>query len=255
MILEIDVGNTRIKWRLRNDRQVQQSHSALSSLLSDETNYSEIFNNIDFQEVAHVHIASVATAYHQTFTTWLAQHLRCVPIFAAVDIRAAGVVNGYTDVAQMGVDRWLALLAAWKKVHAACLVIDAGSAVTVDILLGNGVHHGGYIVPGLQMMSAALFRNTDRVKVKRDDYPFAIEAGKGTEQAVLAGLPLMIVGLIDRVLEQMKVLGEVMPDIIVTGGDGEYLAQLLSKEGYERVIYVPELVLDGLCLHVNDKNK
>ena len=255
MILEVDVGNTRIKWRLRDDRQIQQSHSALSALLSDEKNYQEIFGGIDSRCVSHIYVASVATSHHKIFTSWLTQRFCCEPIFAAVNVSSAGVVNAYTNVTQMGVDRWLALLAAWDKVSGACLVIDAGSAVTVDILLAGGVHHGGYIVPGLQMMNAALFRNTDQVKVSNNDYPLVLDAGNSTQSAVLSGLPLMLVGLIDRAFKHMKSLGEHDPSIVVTGGDGGYIAQLLSVEAYERVLHVPALVLDGLYLHVNDKNK
>ena len=251
MILEIDIGNTRIKWRLRNDQKICCSYAAYSALLSCETNYEEIFTGLRMDDViAHISIASVATTYHTKLATWLEQRFQCQPVFAEVAVRSGGVVNGYTQVSQMGVDRWLALLGARARTQSACLVVDAGSAVTVDVLLGNGVHQGGYIVPGLQMMNAALFSNTDRVKIESGGYPSLLDLGKGTQAAVLSGLPSMILGLIERSLRSMKGEGVIEPCVLVTGGDGEYIARLLVAEGYAQVVYVPDLVLDGLDVSV-----
>jgi type III pantothenate kinase len=250
MILEIDIGNTRIKWRVRGEQKIYCSHSAYSSLLSSEKNYHAIFQTVD-SEIAQIYIASVATAYHTVLVDWLARRFQCQPIFSEVSVKKGGVVNGYTDVSQMGVDRWLALLASWSQMKRACLVVDAGSAVTVDLLLSGGVHHGGYIVPGLQMMNTALFRDTDKVKIAHNTYPLVLDAGKGTQSAVLSGLPSMLLGLIERALRQMQAEGVNHPSIVVTGGDGEYVARLLEVEGYDHVKYIPDLVLDGLSVDMS----
>ncbi|MDP1069535.1 type III pantothenate kinase, partial [Klebsiella pneumoniae] len=69
---------------------------------------------------------------------------------------------------RMGVDRWLAMLAAWQRVGQSCWVVDCGSAITLDLLDAEGRHQGGYILPGLRLMQQSLLGNTAEVRVDRD---------------------------------------------------------------------------------------
>src|SRR5690606_18957451 len=68
---------------------------------------------------------------------------------AAPAQQLGGVVNGYSDFSRLGMDRWLAMVGAFDLCGCACVVLDLGTATTVDLVSGEGVHIGGYITPGL----------------------------------------------------------------------------------------------------------
>lgn len=250
MFLEIDIGNTRIKWRLREKTQIIDSQSSLTAGISDVGGLDKLFERVVLSSVEGIYIGSVVPSCQALLIDWCAKRFQCKPVFVEVVKRHGSVVNGYRDVSQMGVDRWLAILAAFKRAKQSCVIVDAGSAVTVDLLMADGVHCGGYIVPGLSLMNDALFRNTGRVKIAVDDYPSAPKAGGSTKEAVVSGLPLMLLGLVRQALLEIEAAGALTPKIIVTGGDGWYLANLLVVNGFQRVESVPELVLDGLQLAV-----
>ncbi|MFT5419390.1 MAG: type III pantothenate kinase [Candidatus Endobugula sp.] len=250
MFLEIDVGNTRIKWRLREQQRVIATYfSPTASMVNIEL----IFAQVDLSRVSAVYIASVVPRCNDPLLDWCKTSLKLTPIFAEVVRQHAGVLNGYGEVSQMGVDRWLALLAAWQRTGDVCLVVDAGSAVTLDLLLSDGVHRGGYIVPGLQLMNSALFQNTDRVKMSNVQFSVEFNAGTSTAEAVASGLPLMLLGLIERVCSEIEAIEAGRPTIIVTGGDGEYISAVLVSYGVRCVEFVPELVLDGLALAIESE--
>jgi type III pantothenate kinase len=222
----------------------------MNPLKLDVESCHDIFFRVKAFEVNAVYVASVVPSCHSVLQQWSLQAFQCAPIFACAQTERAGVVNGYKDISQMGVDRWLALLAAWDATGEACLVVDAGSAVTVDLLSGNGQHHGGYIVPRLRLMNEALSGKTDRVGGESKDYPDLLHVGKETRECVLMGLPLMVVGLVRQACAQMRDMGVDTPALLVTGGDGEYIAGLLRVDGLGEVSYMPELVLDGLRIAI-----
>lgn len=251
MILEVDIGNTRIKWRLREAVDIVSSGSVCYPKTLGLEAFDDIFSGLT-GSINCVLVGSVVPSCHEILVQWCQERLACTPQFALVAQQRGGVVNGYNDISQMGIDRWLALLAAWHLKKQSCLIVDAGSAVTIDLLLDNGIHHGGYIIPGLRLMNEALFMNTDKVKVSACMYPSVLQAGKGTREAVLMGLPLMLVGAVKQALDQMRLLSVAEPLILVTGGDGHYLADLLRIDTLARVEYVNDLVLDGLVLAVED---
>ena len=144
----------------------------------------------------------------------------------------------------MGVDRWLAVVAAYHQFHQPCVVVDIGSAITVDIVDGSGQHLGGYIVPGIRMMRQSLYRGTNKVKVALEGHD-GIGPGKSTVQAVSQGGLLMVKAMIEYVAKDLVVAGLVVP-VVITGGDAAHLVDVLVGE----VHHVPELVLDGLAIVV-----
>ena len=232
--LELDVGNTRIKWRLQElDSTVGQGVDLKSDIsLGAETSGL-------FDRVAEVWVSSV----HQIQNEWIESRFPNVQ-YATTQKFEAGLVNSYTDASRMGVDRWLAMLAALaanpEKAH---IVIDAGTAITLDIIDTKGVHVGGYICPGLNMMKQALLGGTNKV-LAISDWEVGREPGKATQTCVDHGIQDMVLSWIERNLD-------LMPNACVTisGGDGEKLSKLLGRQKS----YRPDLVLDGLNLSFRNK--
>ena len=226
MILEIDIGNSSLKWRLlAGDSGVVADRG-----VTGHADYPDFFSTLSAKPKV-IRVASVVTALDSELREDCLRLWGVEPIFAKVTKLCAGVTNAYDDVGQMGVDRWLAMLAAYSDCRDACLVVDAGSALTVDIVKSSGQHLGGYIVPGLQLMRGALFRDTDRVKPSLIDYDGELLPGRSTQEAVAAGFRIMHLELILNSLKRLLLAakgGHVA--IYLTGGGALALRSALYSK-------------------------
>lgn len=151
-----------------------------------------------------------------------------------------GVRNAYADFSQLGVDRWLAMLAAWNRFRRAVCVLDLGSAATVDVISAHGRHLGGLIAPGLTMARSLLLDETSGIR-SAGDHP-AAGLGTSTGDCVANGCLLGIVGLVRSALALME--RECGPGGVLVAGGGD-APRVLPHLGvpYE---HVPTLVFDGL---------
>lgn len=147
------------------------------------------------------------------------------------------------DASTLGQDRLLNALGAWSRAQQACIIVDAGTAVTVDFVDGQGVFQGGAIAPGLNMMLHALHHHTAALPTVRfepvpDDQPF----GKDTRRAMLLGAQASVRGMVRYLTERYSDAYGAYPQIIATGGDARTLF-----EGDDLVeVIVPNLTLIGI---------
>ena len=222
--LDLDVGNSRIKWRFGG---------AEGNAPADQ------FPNVK-QKVARVRISTVR-GNEADLSQWSKQLYGLEPEFAVASESLAGVTNAYSDPHTLGVDRWLAMCAAWNASAGSCVVIDAGTALTIDVVAENGQHLGGYIVPGLATMQRHLWDTTEQVKVQTEDYVRTDVYGTDTKSCVANGTLRMCIEFINGVSRSS---GLSTPTVFLTGGDAESLLPQLDTE----VLFNPYLVLDGLAL-------
>lgn len=236
MILEIDAGNSRVKWRSVSDAGVQER----GFVTHDEDTWAAIPSH----DVGRIRVANVAgPVMGRKLELWAQTHFGLAPEFAVSKSHAAGVTNGYEVADTLGVDRWLAIIAAWDIVRGPCLVVDAGTALTVDLIGAAGKHLGGYIAPGFAMMFQALFQGTSGVRFEqRTNYSCA--PGQNTRDAVQNGCLLMSLGLVEKALAQLQEGTGVLATIVFTGGGSASLAAFFKG----RAQSVQDLVLDGLAL-------
>jgi type III pantothenate kinase len=231
MILDIDAGNSRIKWRLSgNGRVLAQDSQPTAELASGETLLLPETAAIDEVRLASVAGSKVVAALQKQFAGLLK--------VAQVSPSAGGVTCGYKQPDRLGVDRWLALVAAYQQFKQAVLVVDAGSAMTMDLVGPKGEHLGGYIVPGLRLMADALWQGTVDVKVTSGDFENMLVPGTNSQQAVDRGCLLVAVSAVENLASQYPA------HILLTGGDAQYLADALSLDHS----HCPDLVLDGLAI-------
>jgi len=162
---------------------------------------------------------------------------------------ACGVRNAYARPRDLGVDRWVALIAARARYpNQACIVVDAGTAITVDLLDASGLHLGGVILPGAKSMLDTLNRAEQLFPdAGRDLHELARSMSpctNNTQDAVLAGIIFAVQGGVKTVIEQqagqINAKIETLP-IILTGGDSTML-----KLDSLQTVQVPDLVLEGL---------
>lgn len=234
MILDLDVGNTRCKWRLTAIDGTVVERGAGAGIPEIELAGTP-------QRVRIARVAGATAEWRQ----WARMQFGVDAEFARPTASACGVSNGYSEPAQLGVDRWLAVCAAFSQVCQACVVIDAGTTITADAVTGDGRHLGGYIAPGLRLLGGAVVTNTAEVAWRSEDAAAtAVAPGDSTQRAVSAGIATMAVGFVERVSRELTERLAEPPVIYLTGGDAGRLRPLLSFD----VVEAPDLVLDGLAV-------
>ena len=240
MILDIDIGNSYTKWRLTDGAVVYRSGSQTTQSISDGL---ELPPGVP---ILRVRLSSVASDSLQgDLVAQMKSQFNAEVAVAKVSSSAAGVTCGYDDPSSLGIDRWLAMMASYSRYQASVLVVDAGSAMTLDLVTAEGRHIGGYILPGLTLMRDALWGGTDRVKVDADATSGGIDPAQDTAAAVNQGSLLASIAVIEKLLVQYQ------SNLVVTGGDAKQLLPYLKG----KVDYQPNLVIDGLALGVVSTTK
>ena len=236
--LLIDFGNSRLKWALSNPPEwrtgaILYRDRALAPLL--ETAFES------FSGVREVWVSSVATPeMREMLATWCAERWSVPPRFIAAAAQSLGVHNGYRDPAQLGADRWAALVGARAISQAPLCIIDCGTAITIDGLSAVGEFVGGVILPGLVLQRGALAQGTAALGAPAGA-ALSCQA-RSTAEAIGAGTLIGIAGAIERIVaEHHEILGEPMLALL-TGGDAAVFAPHLRFSFTE----VPDLVLRGL---------
>lgn len=233
-VLYLDIGNSRIKWAYR---------AAGGQWCSGGCSETELAGLEWPQPPERVVVSCVRShpelqlQLQQRFAerlTWLSAPLPGYPHF----------VHCYSDSQRLGVDRWLAMLGAARHCCDDVLVIDAGTALTLDLLNKQHHHLGGWIVAGLQLAQRALFSQTERVN------PYADEAesagtlpGQDTLGCVSAGARRQALALVASVLADYP-----QHRVYICGGDGEWLVRELELTGMAdvEIHHAPHLIFDGM---------
>ncbi|EIK51132.1 pantothenate kinase [Stutzerimonas stutzeri TS44] len=242
MILELDCGNSLIKWRALqagSDTPLESGVVAsLSELLDGVSSYSK-----------HLVRGRLVSVRGEVETKRLCSSLERslnISISCAHPSRElAGVINGYDDYACLGLDRWLAVVAAYNMKRRAALVLDLGTAVTADLVNDAGVHLGGYIAPGMPLLRHQLQTHTRRVRydsLEAESAAREFAPGRSTAEAVERGCLMMLRSFVKTQIDCARAtLGD---DVILlaTGGDAVLIADTPA------VLHVQDLVFRGLAV-------
>lgn len=246
MILEFDLGNTRCKWRLRDDQVVIARGHLLATAPFNELDISLILPR---PEIKKVHCVSVVSEEKELeLANWCKSFLNIVPEFARAAPVCAGVINGYAEPSRLGGDRWVGVVCAHNRFRNSLMLVSFGTAVTVDLVLRDGRHLGGFIAPGINLMLDSLLSGTCRVAIDEFFSATNLQVGIATNEAVHSAVTAMLKGLIDNGLAQLhKMEPESKIDIVFTGGDaGKFLSL------YPEAKLIPDLILDGLSYVFKD---
>ena len=235
MILCIDVGNTRIKWCIFDGDTVTARGALATRTISSTLNpWAGCPDGVVEARICNVAGPGVAQAINASL---LGRYGVC-PRIACVSASAGGVQCGYLQPSALGVDRWLAMLAGYQRVSTTVMVVDAGSAMTIDLVASDGVHCGGYILPGLRMLRDALSIGTHDVQVPIAQVSDLLSPALTTEGAVNKGCVLSCIATIERLYFVQPIT------LIITGGD----AKLLHTHLQVPLVLAEDLVLEGLML-------
>jgi type III pantothenate kinase len=234
MILTIDAGNTRIKWGLRTDGGWERTGAIPTAAAR------ELTAAIGARRCERMLIANVAGRAVEASVAQASSQFACEPEFLRSQATQCGVQSSYDDPEQLGVDRWVALIAA-RRLHAgSCLVVNAGTALTVDALSDEGVFLGGIIVPGIELMRRALDAHTAGLRLQSGAVHFF---PANTGDAIMSGAAHAAAGAIERMARFMEAAGQTSVRVILAGGGAEDLRPLLDLD----TSVVEHLVLEGLA--------
>jgi type III pantothenate kinase len=242
-ILVIDVGNSRLKWALRGPR----GWSARGAVANQDIGSLAVrdWQNLE-RPVRAVGVNVAGEAARVRVEGQLARWR--LPIeWLSAGTEAGGVSNHYHVPSQLGADRWAALVAARRRAvaaneasPAACIVVNAGTAVTIDALAADGVFQGGLILPGVRLMLRALADNTAALRMapgEFQDFPTT------TPDAIYSGAVQAVCGAIEQMRQRLRKGG---PDITcyLAGGAAQDIAPRLAAT----VEVVDNLVLEGVLV-------
>jgi type III pantothenate kinase len=238
MILAIDAGNSRVKWGW-HDGAGWQSIATVSLIefaaSSDHVNPFSV-THADPERIVISNVAGEGA--HQLLVNWTSV-FDAEPLWLRGEPERCGVKNRYERAEQLGADRWAALVAA-RGLHAgASLVVNAGTATTVDMLAADGSFLGGAILPGVELMRFVLHEHTGRLPIqegKHRDMP------RNTIDAIETGCRHAQAGAVERMYRAFSGM-ESAPLCLVSGGAGRLLADQLAMPRR----YVENLVLEGLA--------
>ncbi|HSO06409.1 MAG TPA: type III pantothenate kinase [Pelomicrobium sp.] len=240
MMLVLDIGNTRVKWGVREGGRWRARGTTASRPL--ETLPARLAALPGASVVAYSNVAGSAAdrAVAALAAATGARRVRIVSQAAG-----CGVRNGYADPRQLGSDRWAALVAAWSLVRGPAVVVNAGTAATVDLLDGSGNFIGGIICPGIGLMLDSLQR---RSRVLRAGAGRVRETPpRNTADAMQTGAVLALAGAIEAMVRRLEARCGSEPRLVLSGGD----APLLKGLG-KRTRRVNDLVLEGVALLANE---
>ena len=244
MILELDCGNSFIKWRVL---EASQAAVFAEGVVDSDVALLGALHSLIGLSLQHCRLVSVRALEETDRLVGVLVAAFGVSISCAAPSREmAGVRNGYEEYARLGLDRWLAMLGGFQLASGACLVLDFGTAATADFITADGEHLGGFICPGMPLMRNQLRTHTRKIRYDDVAAERALESlvpGRTTAQAVERGCTLMLRGFAQSQLELARSYWGGDFSVFLTGGDAELVADALPGARF-----VPDLVFVGLAM-------
>lgn len=253
MILAIDCGNTRTKWGVFDSAGELRAHGVCLN-----AELASMATPVAWLPCGRVVVSNVAGAGIAAALKKLLQALNANIQWVTASEKACGLKNGYQTPAQLGSDRWAAMVAAWQHFRQPCIVVNAGTAMTVDAIgldgSGQGIFLGGLIVPGLGLMQKSLAQGTaglGEFEGSAEDFP------ANTADAIRSGAVSAMAGAVESLWDRLRLKADgILPYCVLSGGDAQALADTLlarcksrNQPGMEKKLVIADnLVLQGLLL-------
>lgn len=235
-VLYLDFGNSRFKWRVSDGPVSAREYDGFSFWLQQLATT---------ETLECVVIASVLGQQRQEALVEEIKSILTVPVRRClVTAQALGVQCAYQELDRLGIDRWLAVIAAWVRYKVPCAVVDLGTAATLDFVDSEGRHQGGYIVSGLGLALRGLLAGTDNIRPDPARFESAAMApGVNTAEAIYHGALHGMVALIESSYQKL-LKSFPQAKLILAGGDAALVGSHLCS-AHE---IVEDLVFEGMQL-------
>ena len=242
MFLLIDIGNTKTKWMLRDNKSIYKHDSFLTEDIDQE--------HFEFDEkIRKIVISNVAGFEKEAILKIKLKNFSCPIEFIKPDKKYKYLLNGYQEPATLGADRWLSALSVSHDIKKPAVIVSVGTAVTIDYVSydqKNNRHtfEGGVILPGLHLTKNTL--SNDTADLKNGEGVFQMPP-IDTANAIQSGFILSVLGNIKSFFElASNQLKDVV--IILSGGDAELIHQHMDEDLKKYVSIKKDLVLEGLFI-------
>lgn len=254
MLLAFDIGNTTVAIGIFEEKKLLRDWIIRTEKdkTSDEYGITLLdllrFSNLDTQAIKAVIISSVVPPLTPVFQSLSLNLFKVKPLVVGPGLRT-GMSILYENPLEVGADRVMAAVAAYEKYGGPCIVVDFGTATTFDAVSAKGEYLGGAIAPGIQISAEALYLKTarlPRIEIKKPDRAI----GKTTVASMQSGLFFGYIGLISKIISEIKKELKGEAKVISTGG----FASQIIPEVKAIDFYEPHLVLEGLRI-VYERNK
>lgn len=236
MDLFIDVGNTKTKWCLTSNKGIEKTGSIFNTELIDLS--------INSEDIETVFISSVNS---ENLEKQIVEKIKplCPHIYFA-KVNKQFLETNYSD--ELGVDRWLGVLALTEKTKKNAIIIDSGTALTIDLLLienDSFLHKGGLILPGFHLFNQSLMQNSAAIRLKNKDITIDIN---NSDMALLHGFLMSVSGAVEKfIMHHHLNFNEI--DIYLTGGDANIIFDSLEEQLQLKYHRIENAVIEGLKIY------
>jgi type III pantothenate kinase len=254
MLIVVDIGNThtafglfdgdklRFDWRVetRSERTADEHAAVLRGLFELE--------KLDMHQVDAAIISSVVPPATMPMERLFARYFKLTPVVVGPGMKT-GMPVLYESPRDLGADRIVNAVAAYARWPQGAIVVDFGTATTLDVVSAKGEYAGGIITPGLLISADALYRATaklPRVEIAR---PKAV-VGTNTVASIQSGLVFGYAGMIDALVNRIRAEVTYVPKVVATGG----LGALVARESSTIEEYDELLTLRGLKI-LHERNR
>ncbi len=240
MIVLIDIGNTRTKYSIVSDGCRKAQQAVLNKSLSCQ------FLSKNFTGATKVLVASVGLdKLTDDISAWCKTNEIAYQQIKS-EAKKNNVVSAYQIPSQLGIDRWLTLVGAAEYFpNKNVLIIDAGTATTIDFLAATGKHQGGWILAGINTLISSVLADTTQVHAN-DEEDESVMFGTNTSENVHNAAWAATVGSVNLAISQVQQRGLKLDEVIFTGGNGRKLSTFISKQS----TVIDELVFSGLQAYI-----
>ncbi len=248
MFFCVDIGNTNTvigmwrddvlvaRWRIETDR------NATFDDLTAKLHVLMTVAGIERAEIKKVVVSSVVPVWDHAWERFSREYFSREPLFITART-VTGLVLALDNPSEVGADRIVNAVAAIERFPQGAIVVDSGTAITVDVVSPDRRYLGGAIMPGILIALEALSARTaklPRIALERPSSPI----GRSTTTGIQSGIYYGFAGMVDRVVEEIRAGLDFSPRVIATGGLAGSLSQISRHiEEYDR-----DLTLRGILL-------
>ncbi len=251
MILAIDIGNSNVVIGVFNNEKLIQSWRLRTRLHQSMDEYEMLVRgmlfacNFSLEETQGAVLSSVVPELTDVFSKLIENMIGQQPIKVSNEL-FLGIQINTENPSKVGQDRLINAAAAYQHYNTSLIVVDCGTATTMDVVTSEGVFQGGVICPGLLISAEELFSKAAQLFQVNLEIPKNL-IGKNTTESLKSGLIYgyagMIESLIKKLTKEIKQQNQPDPTVIITGGLATKILPIVTK-----AIYHEDLTLRGLYL-------
>ncbi len=245
MNLLVDIGNTRLKWAVQQSGNLDSFGALVHNQEDFPTTLIASWRLLELPNCIYIACVSstelkqlLASIIRQLWPSCLIQEIHTKKY-------SHGVSNAYLNPEKLGVDRWLAMLGAFRHYSAPLCAVDFGTAITLDVIDKQGQHLGGMIMPGLSLLKQSLSKGTADLSFCSETHEQGL--ADYTQGAIYNGCLYAVKGFIEAGLMQSAQTSR----LILTGGDANFLADTLKLDA----VVDDELIFKGMTLLSSEQSE